>query len=107
MWLILFALSLGTIIPIAVTVPLNIQTLAVSVLFCIVFIMAIYKDSQTPKTSYAWVFIIVFLGMRLSSMVKNQSSFIFGFIYILALGLATYSAWQLYLSSGSENEASQ
>ena len=105
MWLVLFALSLGTVIPIAVTVPLNIQTLAMSVLFCVVFIMVIYKDAQTPKTIYGWLFIVIFLAMRLSSMVKNQSSFIFGFIYVFALGLAAYSAWQLYLRSRSENEA--
>jgi predicted acyltransferase len=103
----LFTLGLGTVISVAVAVPLNIGTLVVSVLFCIVLITAIYKDSRTPKTSYAWVFIGILLGMRLSSMVDNQSSFIFGLIYILALCLAVYSAWQLYLGSGSENEASK
>ena len=103
MWLLFLALSLSALIPLAVSVQLTWQTYALSTLFSVVFLITIYKDSKKPNVHYTWAIVSMILAMWLGRVVKVQSSFIFGFIYTFALGLAVYSIWRRYIASSNEN----
>ncbi len=99
----LFALGLGILLAISIANPLSWFTYAISLLFALVSIFAIYKDSKSPNASLGQFVILFALSWIIFKIVETQTSYLVGVLYLTALMLAVYSAWNLYLRSDRHN----